>query len=122
MGRSANCHRHMTDLPQQLGVVGAGTMGAGIAQLGCLAGITTVLHDPIADALEKGAANVHVNLDKGAERGRWGADDATPPHERLSTAATINELADCDQLVDAAPYKFEDRAELCQKLGEVCRP
>src|SRR3954454_22126331 len=122
MGRSANCQRHMTDLPQQLGVVGAGTMGAGIAQLGCLAGITTMLHDPIADALEKGAANVHVNLDKGAERGRWGADDATAAHERLSTAATIDELADCDLVIEAAPEKFELKRELFQKLGEVCRP
>src|SRR3954452_5877164 len=122
MGRSANCHRHMTDLPEQLGVVGAGTMGAGIAQLGCLAGIATVLHDPIADALEKGAANVHVNLNKGAERGRWGADDATAAHERLSTAATIDELADCDLVIEAAPEKFELKRELFQKLGEVCRP
>ena len=122
MGRSANCHRHMTDLPEQLGVVGAGTMGAGIAQLGCLAGIATVLHDPIADALEKGAANVHVNLDKGAERGRWGADDATAARERLSTAATIEELAQCDLVIEAAPEKFELKRELFQKLGHVCGP
>src|SRR5436190_13008502 len=122
MGRSANCHRHMTDLPEQLGVVGAGTMGAGIAQLGCLAGIATMLHDPIADALEKGAANVHVNLDKGAERGRWSADDATAARERLSTAATIEELAQCDLVIEAAPEKFELKRELFQKLGHVCGP
>src|SRR5436190_13861926 len=122
MGRSANCHRHMTDLPEQLGVVGAGTMGAGIAQLGCLAGIATMLHDPIADALEKGAANVHVNLDKGAERGRWSTDDATAAHERLSTAATIDELAECDLVIEAAPEKFELKREVFQKLGHVCGP
>ena len=44
----------MTDLPRAIGVVGAGTMGAGIAQLGCLAGIETYLHDPFPEALERG--------------------------------------------------------------------
>ena len=42
----------MSEVSNRLGVVGAGTMGAGIAQLGCLAGLDTVLHDPLPEALE----------------------------------------------------------------------
>ena len=45
-----------TELPKRLGVVGAGTMGSGIAQLGCLAGMETFLHDPVEEALVKGAS------------------------------------------------------------------
>src|SRR4051812_15827421 len=97
----------MADLPKRLGVVGAGTMGAGIAQLGCLAGMDTVLHDPIPEALEKGVAAVHANLDKGAERGRWSAGDAAAAHERLKTAAAIEELAGCELVIEAAPERFE---------------
>jgi 3-hydroxybutyryl-CoA dehydrogenase len=112
----------MADLPKRLGVVGAGTMGAGIAQLGCLAGMETVLHDPIPEALEKGVASVHANLDKGAERGRWSADDAAAAHERLRPATAIEELADCELVIEAAPEKFEIKRDLFQKLGEVCGP
>src|SRR3712207_8512953 len=54
--------------PRTLGVAGAGTMGAGIAQLGCLAGMETHLHDPVPEALERGAEAVRKNLAKGAER------------------------------------------------------
>jgi 3-hydroxybutyryl-CoA dehydrogenase len=57
-------------IPRALGVVGAGTMGAGIAQLGVLAGIDTFLHDPFPEALERGGERVHRGLARGAERGR----------------------------------------------------
>jgi 3-hydroxybutyryl-CoA dehydrogenase len=110
----------MADAPQRIGVVGAGTMGAGIAQLGCLAGMETVLHDPIGPALENGVAAVHSNIDKGAERGRWSADDARSAHERLRAAATLDELAGCELVVEAAPEKFELKRELFQKLRDVC--
>ncbi len=53
----------MSELPRAVGVIGAGTMGAGIAQLACLAGFDTFLHDPFPEALERGgerAAVVHV--------------------------------------------------------------
>ncbi len=48
--------------PQRLVVVGAGTMGAGIAQLGALAGVETHVHDPIADALAAGIEKTRANL------------------------------------------------------------
>ena len=109
----------MTELPQRVGVVGAGTMGAGIAQLSCLAGIETVLHDPIAAALERGVASIHANIDKGAERGRWSADDAAAAHERLRPAPTLDELAGCELVIEAAPENFELKRELFQGLGPV---
>jgi 3-hydroxybutyryl-CoA dehydrogenase len=112
----------MTDLPQRLAVVGAGTMGAGIAQLSCLAGMETVLHDPFPEALEMGAAYVHTNLDKGAERGRWSADDAAAAHDRLAMASHVGELAGCDFVIEAAPESFELKRELFQQLGHTCGP
>ena len=70
----------------RLGVVGAGTMGAGIAQLGCAAGIPTVLHDPLAEALERGEAQVRRGLERWAEKGRVGADAG----ELLSVTAALH--------------------------------
>ena len=51
-------------------------MGAGIAQLACLAGARTLLHDPIPEALERGLSQIKGHLERGAARGRWSEEDA----------------------------------------------
>jgi 3-hydroxybutyryl-CoA dehydrogenase len=51
-------------------------MGAGIAQVACLGGFETYLHDPFPEALERGSAAVRSGLEKGVERGRWSAEQA----------------------------------------------
>ncbi len=78
-----------------VGVLGAGTMGAGIAQLACLAGFDTWLHDPFPQALERGGESVHRGLAKGAERGRWSEEDAEVAAERLRAAPDLADLAPC---------------------------
>jgi 3-hydroxybutyryl-CoA dehydrogenase len=97
-------------------------MGAGIAQLGCLAGIETVLYDPFPDALTKGIESVHKNIDKGAERGRWSADDAARAHDLLTQASAPEDFAGSELVIEAAPEKFDLKRELFQKLGDVCGP
>ena len=79
--------------PHTIGVVGAGTMGAGIAQLACLAGARTLLHDPLAEALERGIESIKASLERGAERGRLSADEATAAAARLEAAPTLEDLA-----------------------------
>ncbi|MFL5895148.1 MAG: 3-hydroxyacyl-CoA dehydrogenase NAD-binding domain-containing protein [Thermoleophilaceae bacterium] len=112
----------MTELPRRLGVVGAGTMGAGIAQLGVLAGIETVLHDPIADALDKGEQGVRAGLAKGAERGRWSAADAQAAEGRLHTSAHLPGLERCDMVIEAAPERLDLKRELFNELAQTCGP
>jgi len=97
-------------------------MGAGIAQLGALAGIETVLHDPLAEALAKGEAAIHAGLGKGAERGRWSPDDATAAAGRLSTAESLDGLAGCEMVIEAAPERLDLKRELFEALSEVCGP
>ena len=106
--------------PQRLGVVGAGTMGAGIAQLGALAGVETHVHDPVAEALAAGIEKTRANLAKGAERGRWSTDDADAAAERLHTAAALDGLAGCDFVIEAAPERLDLKRELFQSLSGVC--
>jgi 3-hydroxybutyryl-CoA dehydrogenase len=110
----------MTDLPKKIGVVGAGTMGAGIAQLGALAGVDTVLHDPVGEALTKGAAAIEKNLDRGAERGRWSADDAAAARERLETVDALDGLAGCEFVIEAAPERLDLKRELFAELSRIC--
>ena len=88
-----------------LGVVGAGTMGSGIAQLGCAADMRTVLHDPVADALAHGAQAVEAGLSKWSEKGRI----APSARERLEVASALDrrlmrllEVIRADQTGEAA--------------------
>ena len=107
-------------LPTRLGVVGAGTMGAGIAQLGALAGVETHVHDPLADALAAGIEKTRANLAKGAERGRWSKEDADGAEGRLHTAAALEGLGGCDFVIEAAPERLELKRELFQDLSAIC--
>jgi 3-hydroxybutyryl-CoA dehydrogenase len=110
----------MSDLPTPLGVVGAGTMGAGIAQLGCLAGIETLLHDPVPEALEKGAERIREGLQKGAARGRWSAEEAAAAAERLHTVDSLEGLSDAELVIEVAPERLELKRDLFERLSEVC--
>ena len=101
-------------------MVGAGTMGAGIAQLACLAGFETYLHDPVAEALERGAATVAAGLRKGVERGRWSDDDATAARGRLRPSPALEGLAGCGLVIEAAPERLELKRELFGRLSEIC--
>jgi 3-hydroxybutyryl-CoA dehydrogenase len=110
----------VSEPPRALGVVGAGTMGAGIAQLACLAGFDTFLHDPFPEALERGGESVHRGLAKGVERERWSSDDAAAAERRLVLAESLDELSGCGLVVEAAPEQPELKRELFAKLSEIC--
>src|SRR5918911_810487 len=87
-------------------------MGAGIAQLGVLAGLDTYLHDPFPEALERGGERVHRGLAKGAERGRWSEEEATEAETRLVLASSLDELSKCELVIEAAPERIELKREL----------
>ncbi len=95
-------------------------MGAGIAQLGCLARIETLMHDPVPGALERGEKSVRSGLAKGAERGRWSEEDAREGDERLRLCEQLEELADCDIVIEAAPERPDLKRELFERLSEIC--
>jgi 3-hydroxybutyryl-CoA dehydrogenase len=105
-------------VPEQLGVVGAGTMGAGIAQLGCAAGMRTILHDPVPEALDRGADRVREGLARWIEKGRVG-DDAV---ERLEPVRSLDAVSDCRLVIEAAPERAELKCDLFARLSEICGP
>jgi 3-hydroxybutyryl-CoA dehydrogenase len=99
-----------------LGVVGAGTMGAGIAQLGAAAGMRTLLHDPVAEALESGTTAARKGLAKWVEKGRVGEDAAS----LLEPVPNLDELAPCELVIEAAPERAELKRDLFGALSVVC--
>lgn len=103
-----------------VGVLGAGTMGAGIAQLACLAGRETRLHDPDPKALEAGTAEIRKALARGTERGRWSAEDATEAEGRLTAVSGLEQMAGCAIVIEAAPERLELKQELFADLAGIC--
>jgi len=106
----------------RIGVVGAGTMGAGIAQVAALGGFETVVHDPVPGAVEKGIGRIRSDLGRGAERGRWSGDDAESAEGHLRPAASLADLAGCEVVIEAAPEDLELKRELFADLARFCDP
>jgi 3-hydroxybutyryl-CoA dehydrogenase len=106
----------VTQPSRTLGVVGAGTMGAGIAQLGCAARMRTIMHDPVPEALERGAERARAGLAKWAEKGRAGEDAAG----LLTTVGSLEELRGCELVIEAAPERIELKRELFGELSRLC--
>jgi 3-hydroxybutyryl-CoA dehydrogenase len=106
----------------RVGVIGAGTMGGGIAQVAALGGYETKLHDAVPEALETGLVRVGEALGKGASRGRWSEAQAGAALERLSAATKLADLAGCDLVIEAAPEDVELKRELFSRVAEVCGP
>src|SRR5437763_3949563 len=96
-------------------------MGGGIAQLGALAAMDVLVHDPVEGAVERGMRQIRVNLEKGAQRERWSADDANAASGRLKPAGGLADLAPCDLVIEAAPERLELKRELFGQLSKVCR-
>ena len=107
---------------ERVGVVGAGTMGAGIAQVACLGGIETHLHDPIPEALATGEERLRAALAKGAQRGRWTEEEARLAAERLHAASDLADLAGCELVIEAAPEDLKLKRELFERLADACGP
>jgi len=103
-------------------VVGAGTMGAGIAQISALGGYETRLHDPIPAALDTGIERLHAALAKGATKGLWTAEEADAASARIGPASSLGDLGECDLVVEAAPEDLELKRELFAALAETCGP
>ncbi len=107
---------------ERIGVVGAGTMGAGIAQIAALGGYETRLHDPISAALEAGVERLRDALAKGVARGRWSEEEADAASARVGAAPSIGDLAGCELVIEAAPEDLALKRELYAALADACGP
>jgi 3-hydroxybutyryl-CoA dehydrogenase len=106
----------------RVGVVGAGTMGAGIAQLAALAGYETVIHDPDSEALDMGAMRIGEDLSRGKSRGRWSGDEAEAALTRINYVSDLSGLAGCDLVIEAAPESAELKRQIFTELAEALGP
>jgi 3-hydroxybutyryl-CoA dehydrogenase len=107
---------------ERVGVVGAGTMGAGIAQIAALGGYETRLHDPVPEALEAANDRLHRALAKGAAKGLWSEEEADAAGARVGATASLADLGECNLVVEAAPEDLSLKRDLFATLAEACGP
>jgi 3-hydroxybutyryl-CoA dehydrogenase len=105
-----------------IGVVGAGTMGSGIAQLAALAGARTLVHDAIPEGLARGIERLRGGLEKGAERGRWSAEEASAAADRVQPVDDLEALAPCALVIEAIAESLEAKRELFTHLAAIIDP
>jgi len=106
----------------RVGVVGAGTMGRGIAQLAALGGYETVLYDPLPKVAESSAEELRKALDKGAARGRWSEQDAEAAKQRVQPAENVEQMVGTELAIEAAPERLELKREIFNQLAEILGP
>jgi 3-hydroxybutyryl-CoA dehydrogenase len=102
-----------------IGVVGSGTMGSGIAQLACKAGARTLLHDPLPEALARGAKSVRSGLEREAAKGKLTAERAEEAAGRLEAVNGLDALSPCDLVIEAAPERLDIKHELYGRLSRI---
>jgi 3-hydroxybutyryl-CoA dehydrogenase len=106
-----------------IAVIGAGTMGRGIAHAAALGGYRTILEDILPNALRRAESEIRANLDKAVEIGKVSAGDANAAFARLEYAGSVDEAArQADLVIEAVPEELESKIEIFTLLDKICRP
>ena len=107
---------------ERLGVVGAGTMGHGIAQVAAQAGFDVMLVDSVSEALVTGIGRIEKSLGKLVEKGKLSEDDRKTALEGISTSTDLEDLAGAALVVEAVVEKLEVKREILSALDRICPP
>ncbi|MGX7676079.1 3-hydroxyacyl-CoA dehydrogenase family protein [Plantactinospora sp. DSM 117369] len=105
-----------------VGVVGLGTMGAGIAEVFARGGLRVVAVEITAEALEHGRATLARSTDRAVQRGRLSTADRDALFGRITFAVGLPALAEVDLVVEAVPERLDLKRRLFADLGRICRP
>jgi len=105
-----------------VGVIGAGQMGAGIAQVTAQAGIPVVMHDVSADACNRGFDGIRKNLDRMIQRGRFKPEERDRVLEIIKTGTDLAMMKKTDFVIEAVTENEDAKIAIFQQLDKVCDP
>ena len=111
----------MTEI-RKVGVVGLGTMGAGIAQVSVQSGFETVGREVSGELAERGRATIDRYLTRGLEKGRLTADERDAALGRLTLTTELADLAGCDLVIEAVLEELDLKREVFAELDRLTRP
>ncbi len=104
------------------GVIGAGQMGNGIAQVAAASGLAVIMHDIAPAFVDKGAKAIEKNLARNVEKGKMTAEEKTAVMNRIKTTVDLKDMAVTDFVVEAATENESIKFELFKTLDAVCPP
>jgi 3-hydroxybutyryl-CoA dehydrogenase len=107
---------------RKVGVVGLGTMGAGIAQISVQSGYETIGREVTPELGDRGRATIDRYLSRGVDKGRLTADERDAALGRLALTTKLSDLADCDLVIEAVLEELELKREVFAELDRVTRP
>ena len=105
-----------------VGVVGLGTMGAGIVEVFAREGLRVVGVEPTEESLERGRGHLRHSTDRAVRRGKLTEDDRDALLGRIMFTTSMEDLADVDLVVEAVPERLELKREIFALADKVCRP
>jgi 3-hydroxybutyryl-CoA dehydrogenase len=106
---------------KRLGVVGAGQMGQGIAQVAAQAGLDVIIVDAAPDFAQAGIGKIKKQLDRLVEKAKLEASARDQTLGHLKAGQAHRDLLDCDLVIEAAPEREELKLAIFKSLGEVCK-
>ncbi len=112
----------MAAVIKKVGVIGAGQMGSGIAHVAALAGFDVVLNDISGDRLKSGMATINGNLARQVSKKGVTEDDKAKALGRIKLAEKLDDLADCDLVIETAVEKEEVKRKIFHELCAVLKP
>lgn len=107
---------------KKIGVVGSGTMGAGIAQVSAKAGLEVVVARLTAGPAEEVQKRVEKGFDRDVKKGKMTEDEKAAIMNRVKCTSDLQDLADCDLVVESIIEDVQAKQELFKKLDGICKP
>jgi 3-hydroxybutyryl-CoA dehydrogenase len=107
---------------RKVGVLGCGLMGSGIAQVAAASGREVVVREVSQELLDKGMGRLRGSLDKAVEKGKLAAEDRDAIVGRLKGTTNLEDLKDCDIIIEAVVEDLAVKNQMWQTLDAVCGP
>ena len=107
---------------QSIGVIGAGQMGNGIAHVFAQAGFGVLMQDITEGYARKGLATIDKNLQRGVDKGKLSAEAKAAVLDRVQLTTRLEDLSDCDIVIEAATEKWEVKKQIFETLDSACKP
>ncbi len=107
---------------QKMGVIGAGQMGAGIAQVAAQAGIDVVMVDSSMEFAERGRARISTALEKLVQKGKLPAEERALAERRISVSTSYEAFAECDFVIEAATENQQLKKKIFGDLDKAAKP
>lgn len=107
---------------KKVGVLGTGTMGAGIVQVLAQNGYEVAVRSRRQESIDKGIKTVTKNLDRSVQKGKMTEEEKNEILARIKTSTEIEIMADCDLIIEAATENMEAKKKLFAEMDALCKP